>query len=571
MSDNNIQRSDVFTRWGQLKNERQSWFYHWAEITQYLLPRNGRYFVQDRNRGFRRHNNIFDNTGTKALNTLAAGMMSGMTSPARPWFRLGTSDPDLMKSMPVKVWMDQVTKTILDIFEKGNTYRSLHAIYKELGAFGTASTLVMDDHQDVMRHYTLTAGEYCIAQNWRGDTCTLYREFQKTVGELVKEFGRENCSQTVKSMYDRGSLDGWVTVVQAIEPREDRDPTRKDALNMAWRSIYYEIGGDPNKPLRESGFKYFPALCPRWDVAGGDIYGNSPGMEALGDVKQLQQEQLRKSQGIDFMTKPPLQLPTSMKNREVDALPGGISYLDNTGQPATRNLFQVQLDLNHLLADIQDVRERINSSFYADLFLMLANSTMPNMTATEVAERHEEKLLMLGPVLERLNNELLSPLVEMAFTRAMEAKIVPPPPPELQGQDLNVEFVSMLAQAQRAVGTNSIDKFVMSLGTVAQMKPEVLDNFDPDSYAEIYSDMLGVDPSILVASDKVALVRKQRAQAQQAQQQAAMNAQRAQTAQTLSQTPTQNGSSNALNDVMGNLTGYGASPESVAASAAPGQ
>jgi len=566
-----IKRSDVMTRWGQLKNERQSWFYHWAEITQYLLPRNGRYFVQDRNRGFRRHNNIFDNTGTKALNTLAAGMMSGMTSPARPWFKLGTADPDLKNSMPVKIWLDQVTKTILDIFEKGNTYRSLHAVYKELGAFGTASTLVLDDYDDVMRQYTLTAGEYCIAQDWRGDVCTVYREFQKTVAELVKEFGRENCSPTVQSMYDRGSLDGWITVVQAIEPREDRDPAKRDAKNMPWKSIYYEIGGDPNKPLRESGFKYFPALCPRWDVAGGDIYGNSPGMEALGDVKQLQQEQLRKSQGIDFMTKPPLQLPTSMKNREIDALPGGISYLDNTGTPATRNLFQVQLDLNHLLADIQDVRERINSSFYADLFLMLANSTQPNMTATEVAERHEEKLLMLGPVLERLNNELLNPLVEMAFTRAIEARIVPPPPPELQGQNLNVEFVSMLAQAQRAVGTNSIDKFVMSLGTVAQMKPEVLDNFDPDAYAEIYSDMLGVDPNILVASDKVAFMRQQRAQQQAQAQQAAINNQRADTAQKLASAPTKNGSSNALNDIMGQLTGYGASPESVAASAAPGQ
>jgi len=148
---------------------------------------------------------------------------------------------------------------------------------------------------------------------------------------------------------------------------------------------------------------------------------------------------------------------------------------------------------------------------------------------------------------------------------------VPPPPPELQGQNLNVEFVSMLAQAQRAVGTNSIDKFVMSLGTVAQMKPEVLDNFDPDAYAEIYSDMLGVDPNILVASDKVAFMRQQRAQQQAQAQQAAINNQRADTAQKLASAPTKNGSSNALNDIMGQLTGYGASPESVAASAAPGQ
>ena len=572
MAENNIPRKDVLNRWGQLKTERMTWFAHWAEITQYILPRNGRYFIQDRNRGVKRHNNIFDNTGTKALNTLAAGMMAGMTSPARPWFRLATADPDMMKAGPAKIWLDDTTRIILDIFQKGNTYRSLHSTYKELGAFGTAASIVLDDYHDVMRHYSLTAGEYCVASDWRGNICTIYREFQKTVAEVVKEFGKENCSNTVQRMFDSNQLDQWVTLIHAIEPREDRDVTRPDAMNMVWRSVYWEQGSDSTKPLRESGYKKFPALVPRWDVAGGDVYGNSPGMEALGDIKQLQQEQLRKSQGIDYMTKPPLQMPTSMKNREVDGMPGGISYFDNTGQPGTRNLFQVQLDLNHLLADIQDVRGRINSSFYADLFLMLANQTDSRMTATEVAERHEEKMLMLGPVLERLNDELLSPLVNTTFDRAMAAGILPPPPPELHGTELNVEFVSMLAQAQRAIGTNSIDRFVTSMGALAQVKPEVLDKFDPDTWADVYSDMLGVDPQLVVADAKVALIRKQRAQAQQAAQQAAINNQRAQTAQSLAQVPTQGGQSNAASDMLNQFSGYGSpSPTQVAMSAQPGQ
>lgn len=568
-----MKRADAMARWSHLKNERQSWFYHWAEITQFITPRNGRYFLQDRNRGFRRHNNIFDNTGSRALGTLAAGMMAGMTSPARPWFKMSTPDKTLNESKNVKVWMDHVTKVILDIFQGGNTYRALHAIYKELGAFGTASSVVMEDYQDVMRQYSLTAGEYCIAQDWRGTVCTLYREFEKTVGEIVKEFGIANCSNTVKNMYDRGQLDKWIKIIHAIEPRSDRDPSRKDSLNMAWASAYFESGAeDHDRPLREGGFDYFPALCPRWDLAGGDIYGNSPGMEALGDIKQLQQEQLRKSQGIDYMTKPPLQMPTAMKNREVDGLPGGISYVDSMQAPTTRNLFNVQLDLNHLLADLQDVRERINSSFYADLFMMLSNQVDVRMTATEVAERHEEKLLMLGPVLERLNDEMLSPLVNMTFERALRAGMFMPPPPELQGQPLNLEFVSMLAQAQRAVGTNSIDKFVMSLGMIAQTVPSVLDKFDSDKWADVYSDLLGVDPSLILSSDQVAIVRKQRAAQQAAMQKAALQNQQADTAQKLAQVPTQGGASNAANDVINQFSGYTSpSPEQVAANAAPGQ
>ena len=195
---------------------------------------------------------------------------------------------------------------------------------------------------------------------------------------------------------------------------------------------------------------------------------------------------------------------------------------------------------------------------------MLANSTNSQMTATEVAERHEEKMLMLGPVLERMNDELLNPLVTGAFHRALAAGLVPPAPPEMKDQQIEVEYVSLLAQAQRAIGSNSIDRFVGNLGAVAQFKPDVLDKFNADAWADAYSDMLGVDPSLIVGNDKVAIVRKQRQQAQAEAQQAAVNNQRADTAQKLGNTPTQGGSSSALNDIMGGLTGYGSpSPSAV--------
>ena len=106
-----------------------------------------------------------------------------------------------------------------------------------------------------------------------------------------------------------------MTVIHAIEPRADRDPNKRDDRNMAWKSVYVESGADETRTLRESGYRSFPALCPRWALAGGDIYGNSPAMEALGDVRQLQHEQLRKAQGIDYKSNPPLQLPVSAKTR----------------------------------------------------------------------------------------------------------------------------------------------------------------------------------------------------------------------------------------------------------------
>ncbi len=519
------ERDKLLTRWGQLKQERSSWWAHWQEISSYLLPRSGRYFVQDRDKGWRRHNNIYDNTGTRSLRVLGAGMMAGATSPARQWFRLGTSDPQLNEFQPVKLWLDDVQSRMQLVFQKSNTYRALHTMYEELGAFGTASSIVLPDYNNVIHHYPQTIGEYALATDYQGRVNTLYREFEKTVAEIVKEFGIDKVSTTVKNLYDRGQLDTWITIIHAIEPREDRDPNKRDSMNMPYGSYYFELGSNPGKYLRESGFVDFPVVAPRWATTGGDIYGHSPGMEALGDVKQLQHEQLRKAQCIDYQTKPPLQVPTSMKNRDVDTLPGGISFVDaNTAGGGIRSAFQVNLDLNALLMDIQDVRERVRGAFYADLFLMLANATDTRMTATEVAERHEEKLLMLGPVLERLHNELLDPLIEMTFNRMVEANVLPPPPQELQGMELNVEFVSMLAQAQRAIGTNSVDRFVGNLGVVAQIKPDVLDKFNADEWADAYSDMLGVDPKMIVANENVAMIREARnaAAAERAQQEQLM-------------------------------------------------
>lgn len=536
-------------RWSSLQTERTSWISHYMEITTYLLPRSGRFFTQDRNRGNRRHNSIYDNTATKAAGILTAGLMSGLTSPARPWFRLGTHDPELLKSAAVRLWMDDVTKVMLSVFQKSNTYRALHTAYKELVAFGTAAVIITPDFEDVIRLYPLTAGEYCIATDWRGEVCALFREFDKTVAEIVKEYGIENCSQQVQAMFKAGNLDAWITLVHAIEPRADRDLTKADNKNMPFASITYESGTNSDKFLRESGFESFPALCPRWDVDGGDIYGSSPAMTALGDIKQLQHQQLRKGQAIDYQTKPPLQVPTSMKNMDVETLPGGISYVD-TASPGggIRTAFNVDLRLDYLLADMQDVRSRINGAFYADIFTMLSSQTDSRMTATEVAERHEEKMVLLGPVLERLQNELLDPLIDITFNAMLKAGLVPPPPPELADQELSVELISVLAQAQRAITTNGIDRFVGNLMNLASVRPDVLDKFDVDVWADDYADKMGVDPSMILDATKVAAIREARAKAQAQAQQAAQANVASQTAKNLGQTPTDGG--NAASDVM---------------------
>lgn len=550
-------RKDLNKRRSQLWSDRASWDSHWRDISRVLLPRNGRFFVTDNNRGERRHNDIYDSTGTRALRTLASGLMAGATSPARPWFTLTTTDPDLAKYYPVKEWLDDTANRIMRVFGKSNTYRALHQVYEEMGAFGTAASMLLPDLDNVIHHYPVTVGEYAIQQDFRGVVNTFYREFQITVGQCVREFGLEMCTEIVKTHYRNGNLDAPVVLVHAIEPREDRDPTKADRLNMPFRSCYFERDGNEEKVLRESGYRRFPVLVPRWAVTGGDVYGHSPGMESLGDIRQLQHEQLRKGEVIDYQTKPPVQVPVGGKNREVDMLPGGVSYYDlgSGANGGIKTAFEVNLRLDYLLEDIRDVRQRINETFFADLFLMISNANdTTQRTAAEIAARNEEKLVMLGPVSQRLHNELLEPMIDLTFDILWEAGEIAPPPDELAGMDLGIEFVSVLAQAQRAVGTAGMDRLAMAVGSVAQMKQDVLDRFDADAWVDEYATMLGTPPNVLVPLEKVAEIRRARAEAEKAKEQAAMMQQQAQTTRDLAAAPTNE--QNALTDVMSGLTGY---------------
>lgn len=550
-------KTQVRRRWEDLKTERSSWMPHWREISEVLLPRSGRFLPSGNNKGNRNaYRAILDNTGTRALRTLSGGMMSGMTSPARPWFRLTTLNPELDESYEVKAWMSKVTSLMQMVFYKSNVYRALQMAYEELGAFGTSATIILDDYERVIHCMPLTIGEFAIATDSRGQVDTLYREFRMTVSMLVGEFGLENVSDSVRKQYEEGKRDAWVHVVNAIEPRLNYDPRKHDNKNMPWRSVYFEVESSEDKVLRETGFRNFPALCARWSVTGGDIYGNSPGMEALGDLKQLQQEQKRKSQAIDYQTNPPVIMPAELKNAGANILPGGVTYYSNAAQAQNiRSAFEVPLRLDFLLQDIQDTRGRINETFYRDIFMMMANSTDKTMTATEVAERHEEKMILMGPVLERLNSEALDPLIALTFERMVETNMLPPIPEELQGAPVNVEFISILAQAQKAITTNSIDRFTQNLGVLAGLKPDMLDKFNSDFWVDYYSDALGIDPRFIVSGDQVTLIRQQRAQQEQAAQRMAMMQQGANVAKNLgisadslqSQSPDQ---------IMGAFTGY---------------
>ncbi|MGL3999842.1 portal protein [Pantoea eucalypti] len=508
---------------GLLKDERTTFDPHWRDLSDYISPRSSRFLVSDANRDNRRNTNIVDPTCTLAERTLSSGMMSGITSPARPWFTLSVSDPAMKDYGPVKVWLEDVQRRMNEVFNKSNLYQSLPIVYAQLGTYGTAAMAILEDDEDIIRTYPFPIGSYYVSNSSRLSVDTVYREFRMTTRQLVEQFGLDNVSETVKGQWATQTTETWHDVIHAVYPNVNRQTGKMDAKNKRYKSVYFEKAGD-DKILRESGYDEFPILAPRWEVNGEDAYGsNCPGMTALGQVKALQLEQKRKSQLIDKATNPPMVGPSSLKTQRVSQLPGAVTYVDQlTGQDGLKPLYMVNPNTADLLNDIQDTRDIIRSAYFVDLFLMLQNINTRSMPVEAVNELREEKLLMLGPVLERLNDEFLDPLIDRAFAIMQRKGMLPPAPEVLQGTALRIEYISVMAQAQKSIGVNSMERFVGFVGGMAQAKPEALDKLDIDKIIDNYGDSIGVSPSVIVPDEEVQKIRQQRAEQIQQQQQMQM-------------------------------------------------
>ncbi len=527
-----------------LRTERTGYISDWRDCAELIRPRGARFLVTDRNRNSKKASKIIDPTATFASRTLSSGMMAGVTSPARPWLALRTADPDLNKWQPVKCWLEDRRNQMLEIFLKSNLYTVLPGTYADLGDFGVHAFSLLRDELDVIRAYPAPIGSYMLAVSHRGVVDTFYREYSMTAAQLMRKFGKTNVSAQVLNAYQGGKgQDQWFNVVHVIEPNPDADGSKLLSKFKAWRSIYYEVNGKDDKVLQERGFDSFPVMAPRWNVIGEDIYGSDcPAMDALGTIKGLQQSQKRKYEGIDKITRPPMTAPSSLRNGAASQLAGGITFVDVVqGQQGFQPAFTVPPTfLQPLSADIQDVREIIKRAYYEDLFLLISQIDRTGVTAEEIASKKEEKLLMLGPAYLRLNDELLTPVVDRTWDIMQADGHFPPPPPELLrdgGLDLTVEFTSVMAEAMKLSGIGGIERGLQLAARVAQLAPEALDNIDPDATITEAWDKLSAPPRMLRDPKVRDQVRAQRTQMQQGQQALAAGQQAAQTVQTLGQTP----------------------------------
>lgn len=532
-------RNQVEGRLAGLRVNRYSWWVHARELADYFLPRRYKWLVTSNqaSRGSPINQHILDSTGTLAARNLSSGMMSGISSPTRLWFKLKIGRIDSTQTSPISLWLAECERLMLMVFQESNFYNSIAIAYSDLVVFGTGVMLIYEDFEDVIRCYNPCFGEYYVDNDGKFRPKVFYREFTLNVAQVVDQFGIDNCSATVKALYDdKGSGRGGsgltreLIVAHAIEP--NTDPSYGFPAHFKYREVYWEIGGsnspqggaaDSPRFLRKQGYIEAPHIVVRWDLVSNDAYGRSPAMDALSDVKQLQQETRRKAQAIDKTVNPPMIADIQLKNAPASMLPGGVTYIAGLMQarhPGFSSAYDSKFPVGEITEDLKEIRERIKQTFFNNLFQTASQyETRSNVTAVEWDMRKAESLVMLGPVLERIQDELLSPIIERTFAVMARADIFPPPPPEIQGAPIDIEYVSMLSLAQAAASTSGIERVLGIAGNLAGIDPAAMDNIDIDFTLDKYSSLMNNDPRMIRSPEQLMAIRQRREQLQQQQQQ----------------------------------------------------
>lgn len=545
----------VDKRLQHLKADRANIEPLWKELRDAFLPHRGR-FDRDEDKQHKRIM-LLNETPIIAARTAASGLHAGLTSPARPWQKSGILDKDLSEFGPVKEWLATVDQRMLSWYARSNLYQALPFMYAEYSVFGTMAALAFEDHETLFRFEPFTIGQYHLARSDRGVYDTCYREFTMTVRQMVSRFGVDRLSpQTLQKWNNPAQREARIDILHAVEPSETR---------QGWDSCYYEVAAKNEKGeglLKRAAFHDNPILAASWEFVGVEPYAsNCPGMTARGAAKAVQVDERNKARAIERHHNPPMQGPSTLRNQGVSLLPGAMTYVDAaqaTGQNgAIRPIHEFNPNIQGLLDNIDKRERRINTAFFVDLFLMLTlDERNQRATAEEIRAKYDEKVLALGPTLEQAN-QMLRTLHAFAFGvmvrqsrpiwegRLEGTPVLPPPPKELEGVDIQPEFVSALMQAQRAQSLQGIERFATFAGSFAQALGKMPEKLDVDQTLDEYAASLGVPPKMVRDDDEVAAMREADAQqarmAQMAQLAPALN-QAAGAAKSLSEAKPEDGS-----------------------------
>ena len=499
----------LLSRFDRLQGQRENWETHWQEVADYMQPRKAD-VTKRRARGDKRMEQVFDSSPIQAVELLAASLHGMLTNPSTPWFTLRFKDEDIDNEDEAKLWLEASTDAMYTAFNRSNFQQEIFELYHDLITFGTAAMFIEEDDDDIIKFSTRHINEVFIAENDKGRIDTIYRKFKISARAAIQKFG-EAVSADVQTKAKKDPYQE-VEILHAVYPRSEFNPNKKDKANMPFESVYMEYKN--GNELSVGGFKEFPFVVPRYLKASNEIYGRSPAMTALPDVKMLNEMSKTTIKAAQKQVDPPLLVPDDGFLLPVRTVPGGLNFY----RSGTRDRIEpLNIGANNPLGlnMEQQRRESIRAVFYVNQLMMQQG---PQMTATEVIQRNEEKMRLLGPVLGRLQSELLKPLIDRVFAVLLRNNMLPQAPEFLSGRDVEIEYVSPLAKAQKSTELQSIMRAVEILGSLANVAP-VFDYVNFDNLVKHLADIVGVPQKILKTQSQVNAERQQQAQQQEQMQQ----------------------------------------------------
>ena len=489
----------------------------WQDLADYFLPRSVRFLARNVNKQPAKNKKIKDSTPLIAVRNFSSGMMSGATNPATNWFKVRVRGYQPETSYEVKTWCNSVEILLRDIFNSSNLYRVLPSVYKQLGVFGIATLALQEDETSVFRCQLLPIGSYRIAKNSKGEIDTICRVYMETAKNLFDTFGEDNVSQNVLNAINSNRFEEMFEVVHFVEPNKDFMPDSVWAEDKAFVSVYYEYASNEEKFLSKSGFDRFPYAVFESEVNGEDIYPcECPGVNALPDVKQLMSMVIDEGKAVKKMISPTYKGPASLKNKKMIDAPAAFIEEDENGRGLSP-IYEVNPRVLEVDSIIEKLKESIKEIFYNDLFSMILNTAERSRTATEVNELKEEKMVLLSPLLQQIHSGL-NVIIDWVFEECIKLNILPEPPEEIMGSNMDIEFVSTLAQAQKATKIAAMERFTtFTVNLANSIDPILAKKINASKVIDDYADYVNISPEQIIPTREIE--RQQQAQEELQKQQ----------------------------------------------------
>lgn len=515
--------SILIRRYEQVVANRRIWEYHWQELRDLVNP-HGSDFNRFTQPGARKTDLIFEGTACGALEELAAGLHSFMTSPTDRWFNLAVHGYDHTKDYLAMTWLEQVADIIYSCYSepRTNTNDALHESYMDLGSFGTACIYQdWDRKENHLFFKTYPLADVRILENANGYVDSVWRDVQMSTRQIRETW--PDIAESNRAIKEERNEERFWKVVHCVFPRTDRSAQKLNAKNKKYASYYF--CAELKQVFSESGYDEFPYHVPRWAKRAGEMYGRSPGMTCLPDIKMLQAMEKVQIKSMQKLVDPPLLVPNDGFMLPIETKPSSLIFYDNgTGDNNMIRPLETKAQVQVGEDKMEQKRQYIRKCFYADWLQRMKKTE--RQTATEIMDDRQEMMQMMAPILGRLQSELTGPMIARTYNLLNARGMIPPAPYSLQRRKIKIVYISPVAIAQLAIKGTVIKAFVEEMMGMAQAMPEVIDSLDPDGIAKTLSIVQNVPRGVLRNPDEVKKIRAQR----QKQQQAAMAAQTAEPA-----------------------------------------